>query len=738
MTTEHAISAVQVPPRPARTVSDEFRELRYVIGQFQDQLKSPDGIVGLHPYGPVNVEQAKQSFAQASKRIREALLGYRDTTLASWSRLFSTDGNNPNLATITNRTTAAAQELVVMRQITDSVHEDVGRCRSFLLDAAAGAISRSLTSNSDPFGNAGQMDMLIERLKSVSKRLGLSHYTDVQKREGEGEVTIVTLAGGILVIDVDIGRSMDQLKVKVSYVSDIEHDERINALMLKTLKAGDIRGFEELVQEMATLDRLTKERSPANFIHNTFAIISTLAEIQKQEMSALDGDPRQLLRYGTGIALPHTRHVGPSTLYFIPAVAKAGLAESEWKDLEANNLDGIVEVTGCGWLYYSWEPSSSPHCFLSALFNQYCLSPDYMIEDSETHKVVTVHHPTIHGLDMRFLEFLKTKSLDSAETMQVDGQESAADISDEFWIPYSLVARVEPPLRACALTVRGIMAATVPSVDDTAAQPTSASSSSDLNTKPFGGLQDSPRLLEDAPTLESPIYLSKFPNSDPHASSDGFSTIHRFAHLPSQEPLVLEFGQPQIRSWSVQRVPLNNPRDVLSLVPLLRRQATFNELLASCVGDAVDEDGVSSLELPSAAASIQTHAHDPFRIDIVVRRAYNAGDSGHFPSRMDVDQDQPRPLDDAGAETSGAKDSEAATIGVVLRVAESMSDGTMAWIHRGLGIALPKKDPLAALGEVPLRSLTPGASHKALTKAARISNSVPLVVAWILEHLDQL
>ncbi|KAJ2395421.1 hypothetical protein GGI23_004308, partial [Coemansia sp. RSA 2559] len=585
---EPAMQAIQVPPRPTRTISDEFRALQYIINRFQEQLNSPDGIIGLHPYGPVNVEQAKQSFAQACKRLRDALLGYRDTTLVSWSRLFATEGNNPNLATITNRTTAAAQELASMRQIADSLHEDVDKCRSFLLDAAADAISRSLTNQFDSSDGIGHTTMITERLKAISKRLGLAYYTDVQRREGEGEMTTVTLAGGILVIDVDIGSTIEQLNVKVSYVSDIEHDERINTLMLKRLKTGDIRGFEKLVQEMATLDRLTNARSPANFIHNTFAIISTLSEIQKQELSALDGDSSQLLRYGTGIALPHTRHIGPSTLYYIPAVSKAGLTTSEWSSLELNSLDGIAD-----------------------------------------------------------------KSTGGAEAMQVDGQNSATDINSEFWIPYTLVAQVEPPLPACALTIRGIMTATATNTDDSALASSSTLASSDPNVKSFGGIQDSPRLLEDAPTLESLIRSSKLPKSE------SFSTVHK----PFKTPILLSLEQPQIRAWTIERVPLNGPRDILSLVPLLRRQAAFNDLLASCIGDAIENNGDSCLSVTtsSAVVSAQTHANDPFRIDIVVRWA---GDNAIMssPSTMDVDQQH--------SQFSGGtsvKDNEEMVLGVVLR-----------------------------------------------------------------------
>ncbi|KAJ2551780.1 hypothetical protein EV175_003565 [Coemansia sp. RSA 1933] len=724
-TAEPAKLTAQVPPRPTRTISDEFRELQYIVNRFQEQLNSPDGIVGLHPYGPVNVDQARQSFAQACKRLRDALVSYRDTTLGSWSRLFATDGNNPNLMTITNRTTAAAQELVQMRQITDSLHEDADKCCAFLLDAAADAISRSLTDQHHPTENAvGQTIVLIERLKATAKRLGLAYYTDVQKVDGQGEVTTVTLAGGILVIDVDIGSTMKQLKVKVSYVSDIEHDERINTLMLRRLEAGDIRGFEKLVQEMATLDRLTNERSPANFIHNTFAVISTLAEIQRQEISALDGDSSQLLRYGTGIALPHARHVGPSTLYYIPAIAKAGLTASDWRDLEENSLDGIADVSGCSWLYYAWEPTNVPHCFLSALFSQHCLSSDYTLEDSESHKVVTVKHPTIHGLDMRFLEFVRKEGGNSSvEAMQVDGQESAANINDEFWIPYTLVARVEPPLPACALTIRGIMAATVASTDDSI----SVSPSSDPNTKPLSGIQDSPRLLEDAPTLESLLFSSNT------LKSDVSSTIH----TAYQTPILMSLEQPQIRAWTIERVPLNDLRSVLLLVPLLRRQAKFNELLASCIGDAIENnDATCSSATTPAAVSAQTHANDPFRIDIVAR---STGDkaSTSSPSRMDVDQQNDQSAIDSNIESGGAKGSNGVVLGMILRVVESTGD-TTAWLHRDLGITLPKKSPLSALGEIPSSSLSPNTSHKNITKAVRISNSVPLVVSWMLEHSSKL
>ncbi|KAI9499791.1 hypothetical protein BX070DRAFT_84428, partial [Coemansia spiralis] len=533
----------KVLPHPTRTISDEFREFQYIVNQFQQQLNSSDGAVGLHPFGPVNVEQGRQAFSQACKRLRDGLINYRDTTLASWNRMVANEGSNrdTNLTVLTNRATAATQELVSMRKITDSLHEDVSKCRTVLLDAAGDAISRALKSSAE--GDTSRTTLLVERLKASAKRMGLAHYIDVQKHDGGSEVTTVTLAGGILVIDVDIGSTRDTLKVKVSYVSDIEHDERIDALMLGKLKEGDIHGFEKLVQEIAVLDRLTKERSPANFIHNTFAIIATLAEIQKQELIALENDTSQLLRYGTGIALPHTRHVGPSTLYYIPAVAKAGLTKSDWEALESNSLEDIADVDGCSWLYYSWEPTNSFHCFLSALFQQYCLSPDYTIEDSESHKVVIAHHPTIHGLDMRFLEFVKSKGDGSSDVMQVDRHESSADINEEFWIPYTLVAQLEPPLPACALTVRGIMATT----------DGNALTATDPASKSLGALQDSPRLLEDAPTLEYLVSASSSKTPGSHAFAAGSNTAHKSTHVIADKPAVLTVEQPQIRAWSIYR-----------------------------------------------------------------------------------------------------------------------------------------------------------------------------------------
>ncbi|KAJ2381689.1 hypothetical protein GGI05_005893 [Coemansia sp. RSA 2603] len=307
--------APKLPPQPVRSISDEFRELQFIVDKFQNQLSTADGTVGLHPFGPVNVEKAQASFTRTCLRLREALTGYRDTTLASWKQLIVADANqlqqqqqvagavpaSTAISANTHRAAVAAQELSDMRNISDAVHEDARSCSKILFDAAAQAVSRALSLSS-----VGQPDLLVERLKASAKKMGLAHYTDVQSHGDEGEITTVTLAGGILVIDVDIGTRKDQIKVKVSYVSDIEHDERIDALMLGRLIAGDIKGFEELVEEMAELDRLTKERAPANFIHNTFALTATLAEIQKQELGALDGDVKQLLRHGSGIALPQS------------------------------------------------------------------------------------------------------------------------------------------------------------------------------------------------------------------------------------------------------------------------------------------------------------------------------------------------------------------------------------------------------------------------------------------------
>ncbi|KAJ2820226.1 hypothetical protein IWW50_005139, partial [Coemansia erecta] len=548
-TSEVAQSVAAGAPRPQRTISDEFHELQSIVNRFQSQLDAADGIVGLHPFGPVNVEQTQVSFAQACRRLRESLTTYRDTTLASWNQLFvSNTMQHPHLAnsgvqagtltaTATNRAAAAIQELGEMRKVADLLHEDLSGCQKVLFNAAGDAISRTLTDEASK-----SPTLLVDRLKASAKRLGLAHYTDVQRRDGS-EVTTVTLAGGISVIDVDIGSAQEHMKVKVSYVSDIDHDPRIDVLMLGRLQCGDIHGFERLVEEMATLDRLTRDKSPVNFIHNTFAVAATLAEIQKQELAALDGDMAQVLRYGSGIALPYTRHVGPSTAYFMPAAVRHGLSEQDWAGLRTNSLSAAADLPQCLWLDFAWEPSNTQHCFLSEKFQQYCVDPDAIVDDSGALKVASHQHPSIHGLEMRFLEISRTDApVSTSDAMQVE-----QGLDSGFWIPYALVARVAPSLPACALTVRAIMAATGQSADDT-----------------VGASQDSPRVLEDAPTLERFVHASCAPRADAP-----FSAVHRV----DQTVMRVQLDTPQIRVWSVSRIPITRMQQVLAIVPLLRRQA---------------------------------------------------------------------------------------------------------------------------------------------------------------------
>ncbi|KAJ1647529.1 hypothetical protein LPJ64_001125 [Coemansia asiatica] len=754
-------------PQPLRTISDEFRELQYIIDQFQTQLNAPDGTIGLHPFGQVNVEKAQVSFTQACSRLRDALAQYRDITLTSWNQVIRADigqaqaqgmvvsANIPVLAA-TNRAAVSAQELLDMRKITDALYEDAGSCKKLLFDAAANSISHALLQSDN-----GLPTLLVERLAATAKRLGLAHYTDVQKRGDNDEVTTVTLAGGILVIDVDIGSKKDQLKVKVSYVSDIEHDERIDTLMLGRLLKGDIRGFENLVEQMAQLDRLTKEHSPANFIYNSFSLVSTLAEIQSQELDALDGDIKQLLRYGSGISLPHTRHVGPSTLFFVPATIKSGLSAQDWTALQDNNFAAVADIPGLRWLCYSWEPSSTSHCFLSALFQQHCLKPDYAIEDSDTHKVVTVNHPNIHGLELRFLEFIKQKRQEVAGLMQVDDQETHTDINSDFWAPYTMVAWLESSLPACALTVRKIMAAVSPDAKIEVLSPSTDKSAETLSL-------DSPRLLEDAPTLEQLVYkeyktkqgkefikdrhvttgsttvkaISSPSSPSPSSSSlSGIATsgakIRRSStHTIKGHSVVVELETPQIRAWSICRIPLNHPRNVLGIVPLLRRQAVFNELLASCFNDSSTLDANSkdnSNTEAIAKLSVKTFANDPFRIDILLRdiqrHVQNKSEyMGKRPKTSDEKQEN-MDISDSDENAEGQEELLSPGQGVILRVIEATSD-ILAWTHQSLGIT-HTDDLLTAMSGVATSSLTKATSHSNLSMVANLSNSIPMIAYWL-------
>ncbi|KAJ1965126.1 hypothetical protein GGI12_000971 [Dipsacomyces acuminosporus] len=723
-------------PKPLRTISDEFRELQHVIDQFQSQLNVPEGTVGLHPFGPVNAGKAKASFSQACRRLRDALTGYRDTTLTTWSGLIASNPQGAGILASTNRAAVASQELSEMRQITDTLHEDIAKCKDLLLDAAADAISQALAHSP-----AGQPSLLVDRAKAIAERLGLAHYTDVQASNGV-EVTTVTLAGEILVIDVDISEDPGRLKAKVSYVSETEHDERIDSLMLRKLRAGDVRGFEALIGEMAQLDRLTKARSPVNFIHNMFATVATLAQIQHEEVNALDNDVRQLLRYGSGIALPHTRHVGPSSLYYMPATVKAGLTDAQWEALETNTSADIASFESCKWLHYTWEPSSSQHCFLSALFQQFCLASEYSIEDSPSHKVLGVSHPTIHGLELRFLQFLSSREEPAASqandpsAMQVDGGEkstSGADINDEFWIPYALVAKLDPPLPACALTVRKAMEATSPGapIATTPSQPTEAAP---------GSVQDSPRLLEDAPTLEAMLYEEYLKQAKQEADGPGFSAraIPQAIHQVESLSVSVELEEPQIRAWTICRIPLSHPWNILSIVQILRRQAIFNELLTSCFAPrsasaSATDSKVSELApgiilgivpgiVPGIAVSARTFARDPFRIDIVIRHNVQDAVDKDGDKRMRIDGEAPDGAD-------AADNSEPSIQGAVLRVIESTGD-IVAWTHQSIG-ASTDPDLFASMDAVSADALTPRTSDKSLSKVANLSRSIPLVAQWL-------
>ncbi|KAJ1835473.1 hypothetical protein LPJ63_001093 [Coemansia sp. RSA 2711] len=659
-------------PRPLRTISDEFRELQSVVSRFQSQLDAVDGTIGLHPLGPVNVEQAQASFSQACKRLRSSLVSYRDTTLASWNQLFATGAmQHPHLANMqadsptvaaTKRMAAATQELGDMRKIADTLHQDIGSCQKILVDAAGEAISRALADD-----GPGTSLLLIERLKTSAKRLGLAHYTDVQNRDG-AEVTTVTLAGGISVIDVDIGATKEHMKVKISYVSDIAHDQRIDVLMLGRLQTGDIHGFEKLVDEMAELDRLTKEKAPANFIHNTFAVVATLAAIQQQELAKLDDDFKQVLKRGSGIALPYMRHVGPSTMYYMPPAVAYGLSEHQWTEIAANNLPTVAELPRCMWLDYVWEPSNKQHCFLSATVQQHCVDPDHMAEESAGQKVLSYAHPTIEGLEMRFLEFAQLPAQD-AGAASADAQTTQAS---GVWIPYTLVARLAPELLACALTVRGIMLAT--------GQPTESSP---------GASQDSPRLLEDAPTLERLIYTD--------CVADNSSTLFQAVHRVGQSTSLVKLESPQIRAWSISRIPITSMHQVLAVAPLLRRQAMFNELLASCFSTtAVDTSAHSESADPDITVSAKTFANDPFRIDIAIK-----------------------------------KDTDTAEQGVALRVSESTE--VLAWTHQALGVS-ESPDLLVAMSGVSSTTLTKDTAHKNLSRVADLCISIPIISQWLQTH----
>ncbi|KAJ2693093.1 hypothetical protein H4R19_006054 [Coemansia spiralis] len=262
-------------------------------------------------------------------------------------------------------------------------------------------------------------------------------------------------------------------------------------------------------------------------------------------------------------------------------------------------------------------------------------------------------------------------------------------MSDQLWLRYAAVARLEPELPACTLTVRRIMAA-VSAADaggpDQGAEP------------PATGTVDSPRLLDDAPTLEQLVHAGCAPGT---AAAAPFKATHC---IGGSHAVAVELDSPQIRGWSIGRVPLASMSNIPAVVALLRRQAIFNELMASCFSiTTADQPAGEAAAEPETVVAVKTHACDPFRIDLCVR---------------------------------GAANNTSADQGVVLRVAEAHSD-ISAWTHQALGVG-SGSDVLAALAAVTPGALAAETAHTKLSQVASIGVSIPVVVRWLTSHPELL
>ncbi|KAJ2811922.1 hypothetical protein FBU31_007679, partial [Coemansia sp. 'formosensis'] len=171
-----------------------------------------------------------------------------------------------------------------------------------------------------------------------------------------------------------------------------------------------------------------------------------------------------------------------------------------------------------------------------------------------------------------------------------------------------------------------------------------------------------------APTLES-LVRSQGSQADPSQEPSGAAVLR------------VAMDAPQIRAWTVCRIPVPRAGCVLAVTAILRRQATFNSLLRSCFTEAA---------VPVAA---KTHANDPFRVDVIVNQNQNQN-----------------------------QDHQA----VVLRVADA--GDVLAWTHQALGVA---PDDLAGVAPA---ALTRASAHAALGRVADISHSVPAVAQWLASH----
>ncbi|KAK9765077.1 hypothetical protein K7432_006883 [Basidiobolus ranarum] len=532
------------------TVGEQLRELRKLIrGTIQECTTNihtsniehperpaemlyaqPNRITdGLHPYGPVNLNKAQMEFSHLLSSVKNILEQYKNTTLLEVGSM-----GPPGELALRKLVTTSKEETAVKAQLngaTDLLKE----CATMIKQSCVNRVVKSM--------------YMVEKLEVIAHSLGLECYLETSNRNGL-TITTATLSGSIIVVDIDITNTGDILKVKVSYATETNQDEKVDQLLANNLKTRNIQGFKKNLSALAILDRFANTCPQVDFSHCISSLFKDMKSVYDQEMSVSSNDTEAVLSIGHGIPLSNIGWPGPSLIYW---GSKETLVDVDLANFKSwiEQADNYHKLARFHRACFSMEDSDIPGLFLPASKEQYLLpnqesAEKVLNEESGEYDIVSESAGTLLPIPTQFLK----------------------PISPTFSLaPARFVAWLEPPVPVVPLFLKEIANVVGIPHNITPMPPTSDSSSS-INPMSLQELLIKEAVLTCCPDNLSDDVMKKAlePSFKWKAQLEGSKLCQKYSYVSQlSEGLV------------ISRIPFTNPSQIFGFLKVDSHLLTFND-----------------------------------------------------------------------------------------------------------------------------------------------------------------
>ncbi|KAI9256577.1 mediator of RNA polymerase II transcription subunit 1-domain-containing protein [Phascolomyces articulosus] len=385
----------------------------------------------VHALGPVNLDNVRHQFTTCIDSIRSICTQFETEVLSDVKKMGA--GADPAFRKHLTHLKEQAQLESTVMHVKDTLKNTKDSLEQSLNDREE---SKSIVQT--------------RKLERLAHSMGLMPFVDASQRNELGEqITTITLGGTVIVIDIDLDKSGQVLRSKVTYVSEVlqsDQDDKVDRLLARNLQSENFDIFTRNIGALALLDRLNVKYAPVDFFLIIRGLIADLKSIYDQEMQLLSNDIASVLMEGHGIPNKHLDYPGLSISYWI---SKEHFLGSDWESVQETTEKGEnhILLSDTAKVLISFEESQQPQSFIPPNRKHYMLgfeeSTDSAKESENGDHLDIVKERTWPKFmqPMRFVKMLP----------------SYPGVTP---VPIRFVAKLDPPIPAADAIVRKLMIAT--------------------------------------------------------------------------------------------------------------------------------------------------------------------------------------------------------------------------------------------------------------------------------------